>query len=126
MNNKGQVLVIFVLLIPIFLFIFAIVIDVGMLYVEDKHAESSIKETIKYGLENIESVDLEESMNNLITKNINNVIEANIKIENDYIYITVRNKYNGIFKSLITKNIYELSNSYYGYIEDNNFVINKE
>ena len=37
MNKKGQVLLVFILLIPVFLILLALVVDVGLLYKEKKH-----------------------------------------------------------------------------------------
>lgn len=126
MNKKGQVLILFVLLIPVFLMLLAFVIDIGFLYIEDKKIESSIKESIQYGLENIDNIDIQSKIDELITKNINNALSIQVHIDNGYIYVSVEKKYQGMFKSLFKNNIYVMNNSYYGYIEDNKLIINKE
>ncbi len=126
MNKKGQVLVLFVLLIPVFLTLFALVIDIGLLYNEDKHIESSIKEAIQYGLENINDIDIKNKIEVLISKNIKDTSSIIVNIDNEYIYVTVEKTYSGNFKSLFKNNIYGIHNSFYGYINDNKLVISKE
>lgn len=125
MNNKGQVLVLFVLLIPVLLLAVAFVIDTGLLYEEKKHIEDSIKEGISYGLNNIESKDLETRIKRLITKNIEDIKEIIIDVNNDYLEINVKKDYKGLFSVLFKNNVYEIDSTYYGYINDQKLIINK-
>ena len=125
MNNKGQVLVLFILLIPILLFAVAIVIDVGFLYEEKKHIEVSIKEGLSYVLNNIESNNLETKLEELITKNIDDIKEVNIHKNDDYLEINIKKDYKGLFRLFFKNNIYEIENTYYGYISEEKLIINK-
>ena len=126
MNNKGQVLVLFILLIPVFLMLFAFVIDLGLLYTEDKKIESSINETIEYGLQHISDNTIEEKMISLLNSNIKEISKTETKVEDGYIYINVEKQYQGMFKFLFENNIYEINNSYHGYLNDGKIIINKE
>ena len=47
MNNKGQVLVLFVILMPIILLILLITIQIGNLYLEKEKTTNTIKEIIE-------------------------------------------------------------------------------
>ena len=125
MNNKGQVLVLFILLIPVLLLAIAFVIDIGLLYEDKKHLEVSIKDSIYYGLNNIESNDLETRIEELITKNVENIKEINIHENDDYLQIDIEKDYKGLFEVLFKNNIYEIESTFYGYISDGKLIINK-
>ena len=70
MDNKGQTLVTFVLILPIILLILLCVIDYGLVSIQKHEATSSIKDSITYALKNSNSDNIEEKMKNLIYKNI--------------------------------------------------------
>ena len=57
LNNKGQSLVMFILIIPIFLLIMTLVYDVGNAIYEKNKLSNVSYMTIQYGLDNIESID---------------------------------------------------------------------
>lgn len=94
MNNKGQVLVIFVILIPIIILLFTLVIDIGNMYIEKRNINNNLKYAIEYSNKN--NTNIEEILN----KNLDN-IEINYYDEE----IKVSKKYNGIFikKDIIVK-----------------------
>lgn len=125
-NNHGQVLVLFILLLPIFLLLLAIVIDLGLLYYEDKKLENTVKESVSYGLKHQSDVDIEEKIKNLAHKNIDSIKDITIYQEENYIQVTVVEKYKGLFPYLFKNNIYEIENTYYGYLSEGKTVINKE
>lgn len=120
MNKKGQVLLVFILLIPVFLILLALVVDVGLLYKEKKHLDSSLKAATKYGLKHITDASVKEKVETLILENVGDTSEINVVIEDDAITTSIKENYNGIFKMLFKNNIYEIEISYYGYMDDNN------
>ncbi|MBO5096338.1 MAG: pilus assembly protein [Bacilli bacterium] len=87
MNNKGQTLVIFIILLPIFLALCAFVIDVGLMTYENvklknttksilnsvvdknKISEDNIKKLYKKNDINIENIEIDISNENIIVKN---------------------------------------------------------
>lgn len=91
MNHKGQVLVLFLLLLPILLLIMGLVIDVGNLFVEQKKSENVVKSAIRYGLSSEENQEekarqyLEENLSNssfrVFYSNQTLTIQGNVKIE---------------------------------------------
>ena len=58
MNNKGQVLVVFVILLPIFLLILGFVIDYGLLYSEKKNIDDSTHDALNYYLNNLDDSNI--------------------------------------------------------------------
>lgn len=94
MKNKGQALVLFVLLLPIIILIFSFVVNIGYVSVTKKKIDNNIEEIIKNSFEN----DLNENeIANLITKNIDNVYIREIKKTNDSIKIEIKVTINTIF-----------------------------
>lgn len=125
MNNKGQVLVLFVLLIPVLLLAVAFVIDIGLLMEDKKHLDISIKESVYYGLNNIDSSELELKIQELLNKNVKNIEQITINQDDDYLEVDVKKDYKGLFTFLFKNNIYEIESTYYGYISDDKLTINK-
>ena len=61
LNNKGQSLVLFILMIPIFLGIFAFVIDVGNVIYQKNETDNMIEFVLDYGL----NLQLEEELTDI-------------------------------------------------------------
>lgn len=123
MNNKGQTLVIFIFLIPIILLLFLSVIDYGIISIQKYKAESSVKDSIKYALNNQDLPNLDNSIKDLLNKNIDNITNINIDINNDYISINLNIKENHLFNFLNINNIIKLS--YTGTLVNNEIIIEK-
>ena len=127
MNNcKGQVLVLFVLILPIILMGLVLVIDLGLLYSEDKHIENSIKDALQYGIQNSEDKEVIEKITRLLNENISDIDNIEIKNQENNLKIEVEKKYEGLFRGIFPTNIYNIKNAYYAYINDGELVISKE
>ena len=50
MNNRGQTLVMFILMLPLLLIVLCLVVDIGMLSLEKKKLENTLKDAIYYEL----------------------------------------------------------------------------
>ena len=87
MNNKGQVLVLFVILIPIILLLLIMTIEVGDIYLDKQKTKNTIKEIIRDNLKQEPNV---EKINTLIIQNINDIQEKNVFVSADEIRIYVR------------------------------------
>ena len=61
-NNKGQTLVIFIIILPIILTIFTLVIDLGILYISKRNVENNVSNAIEYYLKNINNEKAETNM----------------------------------------------------------------
>lgn len=99
MNHKGQVLVLFLLLLPILLLLSALVIDIGFSYIEKRKIENVVKDTILYGLDHLEEEENVQKINmaNLLKQNISDIFELSIRIQNDTIKIRIEKKIKPIF-----------------------------
>lgn len=87
MNSKGQVLVVFVIILPILLLLLALVIDYGILSVETRGINNNIKMALEE--ESVEDIKV------LLEKNIkDSTIEVN-ESDNEIIVDVVKN-YKGI------------------------------
>lgn len=120
MNNKGQTLAIFVIILPIILLVLLLIIDFGLLSIEKRKISSDIKTSIKYGLNNnSNSNDIQE----LLYKNIdqNKIKKLDINITDNSVSIDIIVKYDSIFK--IINN--EIKLSYIGIKENNKIEIKK-
>ena len=99
-NNKGQSLVMFVLIIPIFLLILTLVYDVGNAIYEKDRLSNTNYLTIEYGLNNIDTVT-ENDLKNLIQQNTSNL---------KYIYVTIEENQIDDFYKLIGSNVKKMRN----------------
>ena len=103
MNSKGQVLVIFIILLPILLMIMSLIIDLGLLYIEKRNISNNLKDAIVYYLDNIDKQDVKDNTILLLNKNIDN-IKIKIDENDEYIIINIRKDRKGI------NNILKLNN----------------
>lgn len=123
MKNKGQVLVVFILIIPLLFMLGGVIIDTGLLYIEKRKIDNTVKDAIEYGLDNLENNDIDKKLYNLININIDNITDIDIKVENNLINIHVFKDELGIFSHLINNKKYEIDVNYEGYIKNNDLVI---
>lgn len=114
-NNKGQSLVMFVLIIPIFLFILTLVYDVGNAIYEKDRLSNTNYLTIEYGLDNIGTVT-EKDLKELIEQNITNLKRAYVTIEDNQIEIKIEKEVKGIIGKLFNFNLVEIKSYYKGKI----------
>ena len=105
MNNKGQVLVCFVLMIPIIFMVFALIVNLGLLSIEKRKISNTIKSSITYGLKHIDEENLEGTLRELIKKNVDNIDELIVLVDNNYISIKLSKKYHGILNYLTNENV---------------------
>ena len=123
MDSKGQTLVIFVLILPILLLLFALIWEVGNLGLTINKYETEIKDTIEYGLNHLDDENLEDILANLLKANLEG--DINVEINNQVIKVNVKQKYDALFNNLLN-NRFDIDLTYNGYIENNKFIIQKE
>lgn len=121
MNNKGQTLVTFLLILPFVILVIALVIEIGNLEVTKNKYENEIKDTINYGLKH-KDVDA-STLEALLNKNIDGNID--IKIYNNHITISVQKEVEGLFSHLFEEK-FNLDLRFTGYLENNNVIIQNE
>ena len=111
LNNKGQSLVVFVILLPILLLFMAFIFELGNItYLKNKY-ENEIKSTIEYGLKHQEDENLESKLNRLLDENLEGNKEINITESSIEIHIT--HNPNGIYSELF-KQQFEINLTYIG------------
>ena len=125
LNNKGQTLAIFVIIIPIILLFLMLIADYGLMSVEKRHIDNCVKDSINFGLKNLNDNNLDEKMKNLINKNIDldDIKSINIDITDNSVSIDLLVKYDMLFNILNNKN--DIRVSYFGTIENGNIKIIK-
>lgn len=118
MGSKGQSLVIFVLILPILLLLFALIWEIGNYSFTINKYEKEIKDTINCGLKNKETIN-EDDLINLLKENIEGKIY--IKID-DKIKINVKEEYKALFN---LNNNFDIDITYIGYIENEKLIIKR-
>lgn len=121
MNNKGQTLVLFVLMLPIIIFIMLLVIDVSNMVITKQELNNINKMVLNYGLDIIEEENIENKLEDMINKNIS-TNEHTIKIDDGTIEIDLKKEIKGI---ITKKKIYEVKSVYKGYIKEDEKVISR-
>lgn len=117
-NNKGQSLVMFVLIIPIFLLILTLVYDVGNAIYEKDRLSNTNYLTIEYGLNNIDTVT-ENDLKNLIEKNTSNLKYIYVTIEENQIEIKMEKDVKSIIGKMFNFNLVKIISHYKGKIINN-------
>lgn len=123
MDSKGQTLIIFVLILPILLLLFALIWEVGNLGFTINKYETEIEDTIKYGLNHLDDENLEEVLTNLLKANLDGKIS--VEINNQTIQVNVKQKYAAMFNNLLNHK-FDIDLTYNGYIENKKLIIQKE
>lgn len=117
-NNKGQSLVMFVLIIPIFLLILTLVYDVGNAIYEKDRLSNTNYLTIEYGLNNIDTVT-ENDLKNLIEQNTSNFKYIYVTIEENQIEIKMEKDAKSIIGKMFNFNLLKIISHYKGKIINN-------
>ncbi len=122
MTNKGQSLVIFVILLPIIFILITLVWELGNLSVAQSKYESEIKDAIKYGLSHQEDPELNQKIKELLDSNIDG--EKNIVIREGVIKINVKSEYKTVYRALF-KDKFDIDITYTGHTENEKVIIKK-
>lgn len=117
-NNKGQSLVMFVLIIPTFLLILTLVYDVGNAIYEKDRLSNTNYLTIEYGLNNIDTVT-ENDLKNLIEQNTSNLKYIYVTIEENQIEIKMEKDAKSIIGKMFNFNLVKIISHYKGKIINN-------
>lgn len=117
-NNKGQSLVMFILIIPIFLLILTLVYDVGNAIYEKDRLSNTNYLTIEYGLNNIDTVT-ENDLKNLIKQNTSNLKYIYVTIEGNQIEIKMEKDAKSIIGKMFNFNLVKIISHYKGKIINN-------
>ena len=119
MNNKGQVLPIFVILFPVIILFVSYIVDIGLMYTEKRKIENIIKDAIVYYIENKNNDNVYDKTTEFINRNISNP-DIKIDIYEDYLTIGISKKHKSIY-NIININT-EIKVKYTGYYIDKRIV----
>lgn len=109
-NNKGQALVEFILILPVFLMLLFLIIDFGMIFTSKSELESTSSEIVDAISSDAEELKIKEKYKDYV---------INISIEEDYKKIIIRNQVNLITPgiSIFLNDPYEIITERYIYNE---------
>lgn len=91
LNNKGQSLVMLVLIIPIFLLIITLIYDVANAIYEKDRLSNTIWIAIDYGLDNINDITKEE-LNDMIISNVDGLNYIDVIVNDNEIVVKASKK----------------------------------
>lgn len=122
MKNRGQALILFILLLPLLLLILTIILNIGLTSIEIKKTDNKIEKIIEDSLNN----DLEESqINQLIMTNLDNIISKEIVKKDNTLEIKIIRKIEVLYPSIINYNIENYEATYKGIKEDKIKIVRK-
>lgn len=124
-NEKGQTLVSFALILPILVMLFALVIDTGYTYLEEKQLKDGVLIGLKYGMKHHEE-DVKDQVRELIVENVDDISILNIYVEENQIKIQAKKPKKNIFTSMFLNDSSELEVIYTAYLNEDEWKIVKE
>lgn len=117
LNNKGQSLVMFVLIIPIILLILVLIYDVaGAIYEKNRLSNTSYL-ACEYALDNINNID-ENGVISYILKNSDSLNNISVIIKDNNVNIELDKNIKGVFGKNVNLDLIEVKSKYKGTIID--------
>ena len=116
LNNKGQTLVMFIVIIPILISIMVLVIDLGSAFAKKQELNNVNKLVIEYGLDNLDQENLESDLTSYITMNAKDLSNVKVIVENNTINVTTKAYIDGIISKALNIDGFEIVSEYHGYL----------
>lgn len=116
LNNKGQTLVMFIVIIPILISIMVLVIDLGSAFAKKQELNNVNKLVIEYGLDNLDQENLESDLTSYITMNAKDLSNVKVIVENNTINVTTKAYIDGIISKALNIDGFEIVSTYQGYL----------
>ena len=125
LNNKGQSLVMFVMILPILLMIIMMVIDIGKMVQRREELDSINYILVDYGLDNIELNNLEDKLKEILDKNDKSIdiVKINIDKESLEVEVILRDKVDLLI--LKDNKLFRVKSDYVGRVVDNKKIIER-
>lgn len=114
LNNKGQTLVMFVILLPILLFVLTLVYDVGNAIYEKDRLSNTNYMVVEYAIYN--SLVSEDELVELINKNDEDISDITIMMIDNSVTIALTKDIKGIFGKMFGFNLTSVKSEYKGNI----------
>lgn len=126
LNNKGQTLIMFVLLLPLLLILMAFIIDIGFLYKENIKNYSVSKSIIENTYELRQNDEYEEYVKVLFKKNKIDTEKLKLNYYDNYIILSNEVKVDSFFGKIIGIKKYDIKLNLKAYKKDNKVIVIKE
>ncbi len=127
MNNKGQSLVTFVIILPILLIVCGMVLEFSNIAYQKHHLTSVTKTIISSILTTDKSIDNDLKNDIIKLYNDNNIKVDDLFIEeNNYLKIKAKLRIDSFLGKIIRKDYYDIDISLIGELNENNKVIFKK
>lgn len=123
LNNKGQSLVMFIMILPILLLLFIIVGDIGNVMVNKQELDNVNYLIIEYGLDHINEGNIESKLIDMIVLNDVKLNEINVDVSSGKVKVVTRKDINGILAKGFK--IFNVKSEYIGYIENGKKIIER-
>lgn len=114
LNNKGQTLVMFIILLPILLFVLTLVYDVGNAIYEKDRLSNTNYMVVEYALRN--SLVSEDELVELINKNDDDISDITIMMIDNSVTIALTKDIKGVFGKMFGFNLTSVRSEYRGNI----------
>ena len=118
LNNRGQTLVLFVMLLPIMLLVMVLVFDIGKSIVEKQKLDNISFMIVSYGIEHSKDDNIEDTLKELVTLNYKDATDVEVLVKDDYVSVNLSGKVKGVFGNLVGKSFFEVRSYYIGNIND--------
>ena len=124
LNNRGQSLVMFILIIPILLGIMVLVIDIGNVIYYKNDIDNINKIVIDYGLSHVNDDSVLNDMRELGKLN-KDKLNLEIKFVDMEFYSSGSYYVSGVFSNIFNTRGYLVKSDYKGYLDNNRHIIKK-
>lgn len=111
MNNKGQTLILFVLLLPLLLLLMAFVIDTGMILKEKTKLDSTLRTVLKTTYKEKEEENYEERLTKLLEENEIPCNNMELERKENKIRLQIAYEKESIFGKIIGLNTYKIKST---------------
>ncbi len=125
MNRKGQVLVMFIILLPIFFIIMTLLIDIGNLILTNNEINDVSYIVLEHCLDHLDEEDIIDTSKELLKLNNKELNIESFKIENNRVYLNVDYQVKGIISNIINIKLFDINNKYEAYIKDGKKIIER-
>ena len=125
MNRKGQVLVMFIILLPIFFIIMTLLIDIGNLILTNNEINDVSYMVLEHCLDHLDEEDIIDTSKELLKLNNKELNIESFKIENNKVYLNVSYQVKGIISNIDNIKLFDINNKYEAYIKDDKKIIER-
>ena len=122
-NNKGQSLVMFVLILPIILMILVIVVDIGKMILLRSSLNNINYIAMDYGLDNLDRENIVDDIEEVIYKNKSDIDSVSVLIDDGKIQIALKDNVDLLI--LKDRQLFYVKSTYVGYISNNKKIIER-